>query len=83
MYGTVAAAKQAKAAHARYIPLPYDTMIPDIMPPSSWEISQVLTPSHFLTIDVQMAAPMRMNSAAIIDEAVEIKNSMALLATPL
>jgi hypothetical protein len=34
-------------------------------------------------MDVQMAAPMRMKSAAMIDEAVEIKNSSAFLATPL
>jgi hypothetical protein len=46
-------------------------------------ISTVLILSHFLTMDVQMAAPMRMNSAAMIDIAVEIKNKIALFATPL
>lgn len=54
--------------------------MPDTTPD---ENSWVLTASHCLTMDVQMAAPTRMKSAAMIDEAVEIKNSSAFFAIPL
>jgi hypothetical protein len=47
------------------------------------EIYRVLAPSHFLIMAVQMAAPMRMNNAAMIDMAVETKNRSAFLVTPL
>ena len=80
MEGIVAANKQANAAQLRYIPFPYDTSMPDKMPVA---ICIVLTLSTFLTIAVQMATPIKMNSADRMDIVVEKRNKTVLRSIPL
>jgi len=79
MEGIIAANKQANAAQLRYIPVPYDTSMPDKMPLAS---CIVLMLSSFLTIAVQMAAAIRMNSADRMDIVVEKKKKTVLRSIP-
>lgn len=76
----MAANKQTNAAQLRYIPFPNDTEMPDEMP---WASCIVLTLSTFLSIAVQMAAPIKMNSADRMDIVVEKRNRAVLRSTPL
>lgn len=76
----MAADKQANAAQLRYIPFPYETSMPDMMP---WASCIVLTLSTFLTIAVQMAAPIKMNRADRTDIVAEKRNRTVFRSTPL
>ena len=80
MEGIVAANKQTNAAQLRYTPFPYDTSMPDRIPCLS---CIVLTLSAFLTIAVQMAAPIKMNIADRMDIEVETRNRTVLRSIPL
>ena len=70
MYGTVDAIKHANAAHARYIPFPISTSMPTGTMFPGWPTMTVLMLCAFLTMTVQMTAPMSRNALPMIARAV-------------
>lgn len=84
MYGMIEATRHAHAAHARRIPLPTSTVIPNGTGDALGTLTvNVLMSWAFLTMTVHITAPMRSRTAPMTAKIVEVKKPNACLSIPL
>jgi hypothetical protein len=81
IYGTVDTKRQTKAAQVSNIPLPTETKIPS--GDEVFEITREFTASAFLTMTVNIAAPMSNSRLPRTAKVVEAKNATVCLTRPL